>query len=325
MRRLLPFVIAIFALTSIVLLLHSPRATSGAMRAANTSGLTTITTDTVTIPTYPYASFLITATNTTYNIPYQWLHWANYLGSHPQPADKSYTRLTLENDWLQVSVLPELGGRVYEFIDKPTGNNELYRNPVIKPTNWGPQEQGWWLAAGGIEWGLPVEEHGYETAIAWSYEIITGTDGITITVRDSTAPDRLRAAISIFLPNDRAVLIVRPRIENDRDIDLNFKWWDNAMLAPGPGNSIGTFSNNPDGTDLKFVFPETQVTVHSTGDTSLPQAGQAMSWPIYKTLDRSRVQNWNQWLGFFARPNASQDWVGVLDLAHQEGVVRVFP
>ena len=325
MRRCLPFVIAVFTLFSVVLLLQPPRSTSGAMRATNTSGLTTITTDTVTIPTYPYASFLFTATNTTYNISYQWLHWANYLGSNPQPADKSYIRLTLENDWLRVSVLPELGGRVYEFIDKSTGNNELYRNPVIKPTNWGPSEQGWWLAAGGIEWGLPVEEHGYETAIPWSYAIVTDTDGITITVSDSTAPDRLRAVVSIFLPNDRAVLIVQPRIENDHDVELNFKWWDDAMLAPGPGNSVGTFSSNPNATDLKFVFPETQVTVHSTGDTSLPQAGQPMSWPIYKNLDRSRLQNWNQWLGFFARPSASQDWVGALDLAHQEGVVRVFP
>ena len=327
MRRFLPFVIAIFTLVSAVLLLHSPRSTSGAMRAANTSGLTTITTDTVAIPTYPYASFLFTTTNPTYNISYQWLHWANYLGSHPQPADKAYTRLTLENDWLRVSMLPELGGRVYEFIDKSTGNNELYRNPVIKPTGWGPSDQGWWLAAGGLEWGLPVEEHGYETASAWSYEIMTGTAGITLTVHDAEplAPDRLRATASIFLPNDRAVLIVRPRIENNRDVDLNFKWWDDALLAPGPGNSVGTFGNNPAGTDLKFVLPETQVTIHSTGDPSLPQAGQAMSWPIYQNLDRGRLQNWNQSLGFFARPGASQDWVGALDLAHQEGIVRIFP
>ena len=286
---------------------------------------TTLTTDTITIPTYLYASFLYTATNATYNIPYRWLNWSQYDGSHPQPVDQTYTRLTLENEWLRVSVLPQLGGRVYELINKATGNNELYRTPVIKPTHWGPAEQGWWLAAGGLEWGLPVEEHGYESAIPWLYDVITGTDGITITVRDSTAPDRLRAAISIYLPDDRGVLIVRPRIENDRDVDLNFKWWDNAMLAPGPGNSVGTLFNNPNNVDLKFVFPETQVTVHSTGDSALPGEGQAMSWPIYKNVDRSRLQNWKQWLGFFARPNASADWVSAIDQAHQEGLVRVFP
>ncbi len=221
--------------------------------------------------------------------------------------------------------MPELGGRVYEMIFKPTGNNELYRNAVIKPTHWGPSEQGWWLAAGGLEWGLPVEEHGYESAIPWLYEVITGTDGITITLRDSLQPDRLRAAISVFLPNDRAVLLVRPRLENDRDMPLAFKWWDNAMLAPGPGNSIGKQGSNPNGTDLKFIFPESQVTVHSTGDSSLPDEGQAMAWPIYKDRDMSRVQNWDQWLGFFARPAASADWVSVIDQAHREGIMRLFP
>jgi uncharacterized repeat protein (TIGR01451 family) len=304
--------------------IHSPGKLSQPEKCC-VSGVTTLTTDTITIPTYPYAAYLYTATNTTYNIPYRWLHWAQYDGSHPQPVDQTYTRLTLENEWLRVSVLPELGGRVYEMINKVTGNNELYRNPVIKPTHWGPSEQGWWLAAGGLEWGLPVEEHGYESAIPWLYETITGTAGITITLRDSTQPDRLRAAISVFLPNDRAVLSVRPRLENGRNVALAFKWWDNAMLAPGPGNSIGKQGSNPDNIDLKFIFPESQVTVHSTGDPTLPPEGQAMSWPIYKNLDRSRLQNWDQWLGFFARPAASADWVSVIDQAHQEGLVRVFP
>ncbi len=326
-RRCLLFFAVTFAVACAVRLSRVDPAVSVPNRASVSlaPASTTITTDTLTLPTYPYAAHLYTATNTTYNMPYRWLHWGEYGGSQPQPVDQPYTRLTLENDWLRVSVLPQLGGRVYELIDKTTGNNEFYRNPVIKPTNWGPPEQGWWLAAGGLEWGLPVEEHGYESAIPWSYDVLSSTAGITITVRDSTQPDRLRAAISIYLPADRAVLIIRPQIENDRSVDLNFKWWLNAMLAPGPGNSVGTYFNNPNGTDLKFVLPETQVTVHSTGDTSLPQAGQAMAWPIYKNVDRSRLQNWKQWLGFFARPAASADWVGVIDQAHQEGIVRVFP
>ena len=331
-RRLVPFCAATLAI-AIAALLSRPSSSASAplseaggssQRPALTS-ITTITTDTIVIPTYPYAAHLYAATNTTYNIPYRWLNWGEYEGSHPHPVDKSYTRLTLENNWLRVSLLPELGGRVYEMIFKPTGNNELYRNTVIKPTHWGPSEQGWWLAAGGLEWGLPVEEHGYESALPWSYTIITGAAGITVTLRDSTQPDRLRAAITVFLPRDRAVLIVRPRLENDRSIPLDFKWWDNAMLAPGPGNSIGKQGSNPNGTDLKFIFPESQVTVHSTGDPTLPQEGHAMAWPIYQNRDLSRLQTWDQWLGFFARPAASQDWVGVIDQAHQEGIVRVFP
>ncbi len=293
--------------------------------AAPATTPTTITTDTITIPTYPFAKFFITNTNSIYNISYPVIQWDKYKGSNPKPVDKTYTRLTLENDWLRVSILPELGGRIHEMIYKPTGNNELYRNAVIKPTNWGPSEQGWWLAAGGIEWCLPVEEHGYESAMPWSYTIIKGANGITVTLRDSTQPDRLRAAISVFLPNERAVLVIRPHLENDRATPLDFKWWINAMLAPGPGNSTGKAGTNPNGIDLRLVYPETQVTVHSTGDSTLPQEKQSMSWPTYKGRDMSRLQNWNQWLGFFARPQASQNFVGVIDLAHQEGVARIFP
>ncbi|HEY4688329.1 MAG TPA: DUF5107 domain-containing protein [Anaerolineae bacterium] len=289
-----------------------------------TSGVTTITTDTILIPTYNYSQALFWQTNATYNIPYPALHWANYGNLPPAKSDKAYTRLTLENDWLRVSILPELGGRVYEMIFKPTGNNELYQNPVIKPTHWGPPEQGWWLAAGGIEWGLPVEEHGYESAIPWAYTIVQSSAGITVTLRDSTQADRLRAAVDVFLPNDRAVLILRPRIENARSTVLNFKWWANAMLAPGPNNTVGP--------DLRFIFPIDAVTVHSTGDSRLPgyapspsQPDKWITWPIFNGVDWSRLGNFDQWFGFFGRPQAQWDFVGVYDTSANEGVVRVFP
>lgn len=63
---------------------------------------------------------------------------AAYNASGPTPALERYTLLVLENDYLRVTVLPELGGRVYQMVFKPTGHNELYQNPVIKPTPWGP-------------------------------------------------------------------------------------------------------------------------------------------------------------------------------------------
>jgi uncharacterized repeat protein (TIGR01451 family) len=283
---------------------------------------TTITTDTILILTYPYSQALFLSSNATYNIAFPVLNWRAYV---PVAGNQPYTRLTLENDWLRVSILPELGGRVYEMIFKPTGSNELYKNPVIKPTGWGPPEQGWWLAAGGIEWGLPVEEHGYESAMPWSYAITQSSAGVTVTLRDSTAPDRLRASVDVFLPSDRAVLIIRPRIENARGFGLNFKWWANAMLAPGPANTVGP--------DLRFVFPVDAVTVHSTNDDRLPGHGWPgpngptawISWPVYNGVDWSRLGNFDEWFGFFGRPQARQDFVGVYDTAANEGVVRIFP
>ena len=89
--------------------------------AAEIDLITTVATDTIDILTYPYAAYLYTATNTTYNIPYQWLHWAEYENSHPQPALKTYTRLTLENDWLKVSFLPSWAGASIRSTTSPPG------------------------------------------------------------------------------------------------------------------------------------------------------------------------------------------------------------
>ena len=271
-------------------------------------------TTTITINTYPYASFLSDRHNDTYNVDYPWLDWGAYHGS---PSPQNYELLVVENDYLKLTFLPELGGRLYQVVFKPTGNNELYQNSVIKPTHWGPPEQGWWLGIGGMEWGLPVEEHGYEWGVPWSYETFSAADGITVTLRDSTDPDRIRAAVSVHLPADRAYFVVRPRIENARGSALDYKYWTNAMLAPGPDNTVSP--------ELRFIYPADEVIVHSTGDSALPGEGQAMSWPEYGGRDMSRLGNWQEWLGFFERPAAQGDFTAVYDTSVDEGVVRVFP
>ncbi len=276
-----------------------------------------VTTTTISIPTYPYASFLSTNHSAVYNMDYPVLDWPDYEASSPHPTDNSYTAVVLENDWLRLTFLPELGGRLYGVTIKATGEELLYQNPVIKPTHWGPPEQGWWLAAGGIEWCLPVEEHGYESALPWTYDVSSTPEGATITLHDSTAMDRVRATISVFLPADQAAFRITPRRENPTSSTVSFKFWSNAVLAPGAANTVGP--------DLRFVVPIDQVTVHSTGDSLLPGPQSAMTWPIYSGIDYSRLGNWNEWLGFFARPQAMQDWAGVYDEGGLHGVVRVFP
>jgi len=272
-------------------------------------------TTTITISTYPYAGFLSDRHNDTYNVDYPWLDWGAYY--HDSPSPQSYELLVVENDYLKLTFLPELGGRLYQVVFKPTGNNELYQNSIIKPTHWGPPEQGWWLGIGGMEWGLPVEEHGYEWGVPWSYETFSTADGITVTLHDSADPDRIRAAVSVYLPAERAYFVVRPRIENARGSALDYKYWTNAMLAPGPDNTVSP--------ELRFIYPVDEVTVHSTGDKTLPGEGQAMSWPEYSGRDMSRLGNWEEWLGFFERPAAQGDFTAVYDTSVDEGVVRVFP
>ncbi|HIE38033.1 MAG TPA: DUF5107 domain-containing protein, partial [Anaerolineae bacterium] len=284
-------------------------------------GITSFQTATLAIPTYPYSHCLQTRSNGPYT--YEWLDWDCY--GDPAPVPQEYTLLVLENDYLRVTLLPELGGRVYQMIFKPTGHNLFYQNPVIKPTHWGPPEQGWWLAAGGIEWCLPVDEHGYEWGIPWAWSVVTSTAGVTVTVRDTEAPNRVRARVDLFLPADRAYLAVTPHLENPTGDDLSYKFWLNASLAPGP-------ENRPTA-GLEFIFNAAEMSVHSTGDDRLPGhwptqptgPDYRFGWPVHNGTDFSRLGNWQEWLGFFEAPQAAADFIGVYSHDAGEGVARAFP
>jgi hypothetical protein len=285
-----------------------------AVKAASPHSHTTVSTTTITIPTHVFEPALVQEFNPTYNMPYYRLDRSRY---DPNLIEnRTFTLIVLENDYLKLTIMPELGGRIYQAIFKPTGNNILYQNPVLKPSPWGPPEMGWWLGAGGMEWGLPVEEHGYEWGTPWHYEISDLADGVRVAVWDSDADDRLRAMISITLLDDQALFHVTPSIENPTDHAIDFKFWLNAMLAPGPANAPSE--------NMRFIMPGDQATVHSTGDPRLPGPWSGISWPVYNGVDWSRLGNWRGWFGFFQRPQAAGDFQAVYDEGYDEGAVRSY-
>lgn len=294
-----------------------PRPTESPETLSLASAAVTMREESITIPTYPYADFVTMARNEGFNMLYPALDRAAYEASNPTPVDASYRSFVVENEYLKLSFLPELGGRLYEVVYKPTGHTETYRNPVLKPSPWGPPEQGWWLAAGGIEWGFPVEEHGYEWGVPWKLSASHDGNSVTVTLRDSSAADRVQAEIAVRLEAGTAYFTIRPRLENPTSAPLQVKYWTNAMLAPGGQNAPSA--------DLRFVLPEavTQVTVHSRGDDSLPNYNERMPWPVVGGIDLSLLGNWNRWLGFFEDP-AVGDFVAVYDEGYDEGMVRVF-
>ena len=271
-----------------------------------------------TIPTYPYASYLHEGRNDQFNLPYAVLDRAAYDTSNPVPVSRTYRTVIVENGVLKLTFLPEVGGRLYEVVYRPTGHRVTYRNPVLKPSPWGPAEQGWWLAAGGIEWCLPVEEHGYEWGGPWQLSTFRDDKGVTVVLHDSNADDRVRAEIAVRLEAGVGYFTIRPLLENPTDAPINIKYWTNAMLAPGGQNAPSA--------RLRFVLPEavTAVTVHNRGDESLPGYNERMSWPIFSNVDMSRLGNWSRWLGFFEDP-AVGEFMAVYDEGYDEGMVRVFP
>ncbi|MFO7698206.1 MAG: DUF5107 domain-containing protein [Anaerolineae bacterium] len=229
------------------------------------------------------------------------------------PINRTFQTIVLQNEYLELVILPELGGRIYQCRFLPTGQPLLYNSRVAKPTHWGPSDQGWWLALGGIEFALPVDEHGYLTAQPWDASVTRqGDGGATVVLQIQEATRGLRARVEVTLRPGEAAIRLRTSLFNASGVPQQFQYWTNAMLSPG---------RHGVGPELQITFPADQVVVHSTGDTSLPPAGATMTWPVYAGRDLSSYAEWRNWLGFFG-PQRWAPFVAVYDQATQIGMVH---
>ncbi|GAA5527783.1 DUF5107 domain-containing protein [Herpetosiphon gulosus] len=241
--------------------------------------------------------------------PYKRIDRSKITGYQP----KNYRLLKLENRYVTLTILPELGGRVYQLINKATGQNLLYQNPVIKASHLG--QRGWWLAAGGIEWAAPTEEHGYLESEPWDYRLEQTNEAARVIVSTTERHTGIQIEITIELNNDSQIVNMRGNYRNPTASPQTFQFWMNAMIAPGGINQLQR--------SLHFVVPTQQMIVHATQDSALPAPQQTISWPNFNQRDLSRYATWNGYIGLFAADNLSGKWAGVYDPALNQGLMLV--
>ena len=70
-----------------------------------------------------------------------------------QKINKEYDVVVLENEYIKIEILPEIGGRIYSALDKTTGYDFFYKQHVIKPALIGVL--GSWIS-GGVEFNWPL-------------------------------------------------------------------------------------------------------------------------------------------------------------------------
>lgn len=268
----------------------------------------TVSESYVLIPTYPYEQALMPTAADDPIYPYPRLDF-NRLGA---PAPRTYRAIILENAAVRLVLLPELGGRIYQWIDKASGKALLYQNPVIKPTRWG--RRGWWIGAGGFEWAFPVDEHGFNEYQPW--EVRTASDGAQASVILARTDERtgLRAEVTISVDAAHAYFTLSPRLSNPTASIQRYQFWINAMLAPD-GNRISPAT--------QLIWPSDSLIVHSASDGAAFPAGRRLSWPQVSGHDLRVVENWPTYLGFFGDPQ--RDFMGVFSPDAGIGAVRVFP
>ena len=295
----------------------TPQPTSAPDPTATPAPKVQVYESSITLAAYPYEPYLRERIDSRYNWRVVWLDRAAYQAANPQPQPRTFKAVILENAYLRLTFLPELGGRLYQCVFKPTGQNIFYQNAVLKPSFWGPlsREENWWLAAGGMEWALPVHEHGYEWGLPWAYRIERKSGEASIVLWDSTASDRLRAEIRVTLPVNRAQFVVEPRLTNPTAQPVAVQFWLNAQLT------LGSRSTSP---NTEFIYPTERMIVHSTGDSALPGERQTMPWPIADGRDLSRYGNWHNWLGVFV-PEVKVSYTGAYNHDTGLGVARIFP
>ncbi|MDL9978387.1 DUF5107 domain-containing protein [Microbacterium sp. ASV49] len=186
------------------------------------------------------------------------------------PVLREWQAVHLENEFVRLVVLPELGGRIHIGFDKTTGYDFFYRNNVIKPALVGLA--GPWIS-GGIEFNWP-QHHRPATYLPVETAIEHGDDGsVTVWCHDHDPFARMSAQHGVRLRPGSSVVELAVRLHNRTDERQTFLWWANVAARVHD--------------DYQSFFPED---VHYVADharralTAFPEADRAYYGVDYPAL-----------------------------------------
>ncbi|MCH5210841.1 MAG: DUF5107 domain-containing protein [Oscillospiraceae bacterium] len=143
-------------------------------------------------------------------------------------VDKEYNAIYLENDYILVMILPEIGGKIQRLYDKTNGYDAVYYNEVIKPALVGLA--GPWIS-GGIEFNWP-QHHRPSTFDPVDYTINKNADGsVTVWVGETEKMFHTKGMAGFTVYPDKAYLEIKGQVYNPTDRPQTFLWWANPAVA----------------------------------------------------------------------------------------------
>ncbi len=249
----------------------------------------------IVIPTYPWTA-----------VKHPYFRGTDGLNIYPYPmldflsrekTNRVYRTVALENEYLRVTFLPELGGKVHEVIDKTTGQPMFYVNHVIKPALIG--QCGAWTS-GGIEWNTGPQGHTVGCMQPIAVEILPrATDGSqSVAIGETERIYRTKWTVVVTLRPGRSFIEERIRIYNPTETVRPYYFW-NCTAVP---NTAG----------FRFIYPMTLGTDHG--------AERFFNWPIHEGKDLSRGTNYQDASSIFAW-HCDQDFFGSYNNDLDRGVV----
>lgn len=172
--------------------------------------------------------------------------YVSYSETVNRPEPVLYKFITLENEFMKVTICPDLGGKVMSIIHKPSGKEVLYVPEVIRPTRILPR---FYFVAGGIEVSFPIS-HSPSQNEKVLYKIDRSAERTYVTCGERELRFGMQWSVEYSLGPKDEFLTQRVLLYNPGTIAYPWMSWSNAAL--------------PSASDTEFHFPSGKVLSHAS-------------------------------------------------------------
>ncbi len=258
-------------------------------------------------------------------------------GSYDGESKMTHTFDTwiLENEYLQVTLVPEFGGRILSIVYKPTGHEQLYQNPLGVPYQIDTNVfyHNWLMVYGGIFPTFPEPEHGKAWFYPWDFQIVDETDeAITVSMSYTDDEDRplaparydtgttgLTVTFLVTVEAGRAAVDTEVVITNSSDETVRYEYWTNATFAPGsdPANPRITAG-------AEIIAPIDLIEIPPLWSEIRAVEEPTELADVYEFDELRRFDNWVDLGIAYAFPDMrNTNFWGVINHDETEGIFRV--
>ena len=223
--------------------------------------------------------------------------------------DHDWKAIILENEYIKLCVTPEIGGKLYYGTDKTNGNNFVYNNNVVKPSNIGMT--GAWVS-GGIEWCV-LHHHRASTMLPVDYYLADNKDSSkTIWIGETEPRQQMRWTIGITAFPGKSYFQAEVKIINGTPVTNTFLYWANVAAHTSK--------------DYQVIFPPSvqYATYHAKNSfTDWPFSTQ-----VYNAEDFTKGMDLSYWINsvnqnsYFAY-DLKEDFMGGYDHGKEAGTVHI--
>lgn len=212
--------------------------------------------------------------------------------------DVTYKAIYLENEYIKITCLPELGGRLHSIFDKTTNQESFHKNDVIKPSMIAMRGG---FISGGIEWNAGPQVH--TVTILSPVDVVFGEneDGSAyIEVSNLEKSLRTNWTVCVTLHPGKALLDEDISIYNPTEAMNPYYFWNCTAFPQLKGT--------------RFIYPMSRGTDHF--------GIRYFDWPINKGTDLSWTKNYKDASSIFA-VDCAYDFFGAYDVDVNRGIVQV--